>query len=106
MDCLQRAGQELRSPTRRSPKSATPIYVRPAIIAVNNGNPKHVRSVEDLLKDDMKIVVTEGAGVANTSGTGTWQDVANREGRLADIARFRKDIAGQVHSAALRLKLC
>ncbi|MGH7981558.1 MAG: extracellular solute-binding protein [Candidatus Udaeobacter sp.] len=72
----------------------TPIYVRPAIIAVKKGNPKHIRGFEDLLKDGMKIVVTEGAGVANTSGTGTWEDVAGREGRLDDIKRFRKNIVG------------
>ena len=72
----------------------TPIYIRPAIIAVKKGNPKHIRGFEDLLKDGMKIVVTEGAGVANTSGTGTWEDVAGREGRLDDIKRFRKNIVG------------
>ncbi|QOZ48928.1 accessory colonization factor [Bradyrhizobium sp. CCBAU 53340] len=72
----------------------TPIYLRPSIIAVKKGNPKHIRGFEDLLKDGMKIVVTEGAGVANTSGTGTWEDVAGREGHLADIARFRNNIVG------------
>ena len=72
----------------------TPIYIRPAIIAVKKGNPKHIGGFEDLLKDGMKIVVTEGAGVANTSGTGTWEDVAGREGRLDDIKRFRKNIVG------------
>ncbi|SRR5579859_1515448 len=72
----------------------TPIYVRPAIIAVKKGNPKHIRGFEDLLKEGTKIVVTEGAGVANTSGTGTWEDVAGREGRLGDIARLRKNIVG------------
>jgi accessory colonization factor AcfC len=72
----------------------TPIYIRPAIIAVKKDNPKRIRGFEDLLKDGMKIVVTEGAGVANTSGTGTWEDVAGREGRLEDIKRFRKNIVG------------
>ena len=72
----------------------TPIYIRPAIIAVKRGNPKHIRGFEDLLRDGMRIVVTEGAGVANTSGTGTWEDVAGREGRLEDIRRFRKNIVG------------
>lgn len=61
---------------------------------MKKGNPKHIRGFEDLLKDGMKIVVTEGAGVANTSGTGTWEDVAGREGRLEDIKRFRKNIVG------------
>jgi accessory colonization factor AcfC len=72
----------------------TPIYIRPSIIAVKKGNPKHIRGFEDLLNDGIKIVVTEGAGVANTSGTGTWEDVAGREGRLEDVKRFRKNIVG------------
>lgn len=72
----------------------TPIYIRPAIIAVRKGNPKGVRGFDDLLKPGMKIVVTEGAGVANTSGTGTWEDVAGRAGSLDDVKRFRSNIVG------------
>ena len=49
-------------------EDVTPIYIRPAIIAVKKGNPKQIRGFEDLLKDGMKIVVTEGAGVAKGSG--------------------------------------
>lgn len=75
-------------------EDVTPIYIRPTIIAVKKGNPKHILGFDDLLKDGVKIVVTEGAGVANTSGTGTWEDVAGREGRLEDITRFRKNIVG------------
>ncbi|MBN9672068.1 extracellular solute-binding protein [Roseibium aggregatum] len=69
-----------------------PIYIRPAIIAVRAGNPKGIESFDDLLKDGMKIVVTEGAGVANTSGTGVWEDVAGRTGSLDDVAAFRANI--------------
>lgn len=69
-----------------------PIYVRPAIIAVRAGNPKKIEGFEDLLKDGMKIVVTEGAGVANTSGTGVWEDVAGRTGTLGEISAFRANI--------------
>ncbi|GGE16457.1 hypothetical protein GCM10011390_39380 [Aureimonas endophytica] len=69
-----------------------PIYVRPTVIAVKKGNPKGIQGFEDLLKDGMRIVVTEGSGVANTSGTGTWEDVAGRLGRLSDIERFRRNI--------------
>ena len=72
----------------------TPIYIRPTVIAVKKGNPKGIRDFDDLLKDGVHIVVTEGAGVANTSGTGTWKDVAGRLGRLDDVKRFRKNIVG------------
>ena len=69
-----------------------PIYIRPTIIAVKAGNPKGITGFEDLLKDGVKIIVTEGAGVSNNSGTGTWEDVAGRLGRLSDVAAFRRNI--------------
>lgn len=75
-----------------SSDQVVPIYVRPTVIAVKKGNPKHIASLDDLLKDGVKIVVTEGSGVANTSGTGTWEDVAGRLGKLSDIRAFRKNI--------------
>lgn len=69
-----------------------PIYIRPAIIAVKKGNPKEIKGFDDLLKDGMKIVVTEGAGISNTSGTGLWEDIAGRTGNLEDVRAFRKNI--------------
>lgn len=75
-----------------SSDQVNPIYIRPTIIAVKKGNPKGISGFEDLLAPGIKIVVTEGAGVDNTSGTGTWEDVAGRLGRLSDIEAFRKNI--------------
>lgn len=72
----------------------TPIYIRPAIIAVRKGNPKAITGFEDLLKPGMRIIVTDGAGVANTSGTGVWEDIAGRAGKLDDIRLFRANIVG------------
>ncbi|WP_434289864.1 substrate-binding domain-containing protein [Celeribacter sp. SCSIO 80788] len=69
-----------------------PIYIRPTVIAVKHGNPKGIAGFDDLLAPGMKIVVTEGAGVYNTSGTGTWEDVAGRLGKLEDVTAFRKNI--------------
>lgn len=69
-----------------------PIYIRPAVIAVKAGNPKGIEGFDDLVKPGMKIVVTEGAGVYNTSGTGTWEDVAGRLGKLSDMTGFRANI--------------
>ncbi len=40
----------------------------------------------------MSVVVTEGAGVYNTSGTGVWEDVAGRLGSLEDVKKLRKNI--------------
>ena len=82
----------LETYTAFSSDAVTPVYVRPAVIAVKKGNPKKIGGIEDLLRDGMKIVVTEGAGVYNTSGTGVWEDVVGRTGSLEDITRFRRNI--------------
>jgi accessory colonization factor AcfC len=81
-----------------------PLYLRPTIIAVKRGNPKKIRRFEDLLKEGVKIVVTEGAGVSNTSGTGTWEDVAGRLGRLDDLRRFRRNIVAFGKGSGASLK--
>lgn len=72
--------------------SIEPIYIHKAVIAVQKGNPKGITGFDDLTKPGMKIVVTEGAGVYNTSGTGVWEDIAGRLGSLKDIIAFRKNI--------------
>lgn len=73
-------------------KDVIPIYLRPAIIAVKAGNPRRIQRFEDLLEPGIRIVVTEGSGVANTSGTGLWEDIAGRLGNLEDVKRFRSNI--------------
>ena len=73
-------------------KNVVPIYLRPAIIAVKNGNPRSIQKFADLLQPGIRIVVTEGSGIANTSGTGTWEDIAGRLGKLEDVKRFRRNI--------------
>jgi len=75
-----------------SSNDVTPIFIRRAVIAVQKGNPKNIKGFDDLIKPGMKIVVTEGAGVYNTSGTGVWEDFAGRLGSLDDVKAFRKNI--------------
>lgn len=75
-----------------SSKQIEPIYIRATVIAVKKGNPKHIKGFDDLLEAGVKIIVTEGAGVYNTSGTGAWEDVAGRLGNLDDVAKFRRNI--------------
>jgi len=87
-----------------SSEQVEPIYIRPTIIAVKKGNPKAIHGFEDLLKAGIRIVVTEGAGVSNTSGTGTWEDVAGRLGRLEDIRAFRRNIIAFGHGSGASLK--
>ena len=78
--------------TAFDPDAVEPIYLRPAVIAVAAGNPKGIEGFDDLLVDGVRVVVTEGAGVYNTSGTGVWEDVAGRLGKLEDIAALRENI--------------
>lgn len=87
-----------------SPEQVEPIYIRPAIIAVREGNPRNITGFDDLLKDGVKIVVTEGAGVSNTSGTGVWEDVAGRAGRLEDVRAFRQNIIAFAHGSGASFK--
>lgn len=69
-----------------------PLFIRPAVIAVAKGNPKNITGFNDLISRPLKIVVTEGKGTYNTSGTGLWEDIAGRLGRLEDIKKVRSHI--------------
>lgn len=69
-----------------------PIYMRPAIMMVQEGNPQNIQSIRDLMKPGMRIVVTDGAGVSNTSGTGVWEDIVGRTTSIADMKAFRDNI--------------
>lgn len=75
-----------------------PIYIREAVIALNLTNlekdNKKIKNFKDLLKPGIKVVVTEGKGTYNTSGTGLWEDIAGRKGKLSDIQNLRKNIVG------------
>ncbi|MEP1305389.1 MAG: substrate-binding domain-containing protein [Balneola sp.] len=82
----------LQTYTEFESEDVEPIYIRPAAIAVQKGNPKNIQGIEDLLKPNMKIVVVEGSGVYNTSGTGVWEDVVGRKGNLEDLKKFRANI--------------
>ena len=42
--------------------------------------------------------------MANTSGTGTWEDLAGRLGRLDDIRRFRRNIVAFARGSGASLR--
>ena len=85
-------------------KDVEPIYIRKAVIAVQKGNPKGIEGFDDLIKEGMKVVVVEGAGVYNTSGTGVWEDVAGRTGSLSDIQKLRKNIVSYAKGSGAGFK--
>lgn len=75
-----------------SNQDVIPMYLHSAVIAVKKGNPKNIKGFDDLINRPLKIVVTEGKGTYNTSGTGLWEDIAGRLGNLDDIKKVRSNI--------------
>ncbi len=67
--------------------SIRPLYLRPAVIVVRQGNPKKIRGFKDLLKPGIKVAVTNGSGQV-----GLWEDVAARSGNIADVQALRRNI--------------
>lgn len=77
---------------RFSEKDITPLYMRKSILLVKKGNPKNIRSIEDLSRPGTGIIVNDGGGKSNTSGTGVWEDIAGRKGNIETVAGIRKNI--------------
>lgn len=69
-----------------------PLYLRQSIMLVKKGNPKNIRSVDDLTRKDIGIIVNDGGGTSNTSGTGLWEDIAGRKGNINTVASIRNNI--------------
>ena len=69
-----------------------PLYLRDAILLVRKGNPKKFKNLSDFINRDGKVIVNDGAGASNTSGTGVWEDILGRMGSVEKMARFRKNI--------------
>lgn len=74
------------------PKKIKPLYLREAIILTKKGNPLKIRGLKDLANKQARIVVPEGAGKSNTSGTGVWEDMIGRTKNIDTIAKFRANI--------------
>lgn len=75
-----------------SEKDIEPLYLRKSILLVKKGNPKNIQGVEDLARPGVGIIVNDGGGSSNTSGTGVWEDIAGRKGNVETVAGIRKNI--------------
>ncbi len=73
-------------------KDVQAVYLRNAVFVVKKGNPKGIKNFGDIVKEGVKVVVTEGKGVYNTSGTGLWEDIAGRTGSLKNIQDLHNNI--------------
>ncbi len=76
-----------------------PLYLRPAVILVRPGNPDHITGFRSLLRPGMKVMVVNGAGQV-----GLWEDIAGRDGRIATLRAFRRNIVYAAPNSALALK--
>ncbi|HGG6426848.1 TPA: substrate-binding domain-containing protein [Salmonella enterica subsp. enterica serovar Kottbus] len=77
---------------RFSEQDIEPLYLRKSILLVKKGNPKNIRGVEDLTRPGIGIIVNDGGGTSNTSGTGVWEDIAGRKGNIDTVSGIRKNI--------------
>lgn len=77
---------------RFSEKYIQPLYLRKSILLVKKGNPKNIKSIDDLTRAGIGIIVNDGGGTSNTSGTGVWEDIAGRKGNIETVAAIRKNI--------------
>ncbi|EDQ5929612.1 extracellular solute-binding protein [Salmonella enterica subsp. enterica] len=69
------------------PGSVLPLYLRPAVILVRKGNPLKITGIKGLMKKDVRILVTHGAGQ-----TGMWEDISGRTGNIEIIKGVRNNI--------------
>lgn len=82
----------LKYPTLVDAKTRTGLYPRPAGILVRKGNPKKIRSLNDLTRSGVRIIDVNGAGQL-----GLWEDMAGAKGLIPGIA---KNIALSVRTSA------
>jgi len=80
------------------PATIEPLYLRPAVILVRPGNPDHIRGFRSLLKPGMRVMVVDGAGQV-----GLWEDIAGRDGNIATLRAFRRNIVFAAPNSAVAL---
>lgn len=72
----------LRHPELVDDKTRTELYPRAAGILVRKGNPKNIKTLEDLAKPGIKLLDVNGAGQL-----GLWEDLAGTKGLIAGIQK-------------------
>ncbi len=77
-----------------------PLYLRPSAILVRPGNPKRIRTFEDLLKPGVRILAVQGAGQ-----TGMWEDMAGRTGDISIVRTIRRNIGAVAPNSGEAKKL-
>ncbi len=70
------------------------LYLRPSVIIVRKGNPKSINGIKDIINNNIKTLVVNGAGQA-----GLWEDIIAKSGNIIDINKFNKNIYSTNNSA-------
>ena len=78
-----------------SHREVTPLYLRPLAMLVRPGNPRRIRSFQDLLRPGTSILVVNGAGQ-----NGAWEDAAGRKGDISTVKALRANIAAYARNSA------
>lgn len=79
--------------------SILPLYKRESGLIVRKGNPKKVRSIRDLVKKDLRIMVVQGAGL-----TGVWEDMLGSLKHMKDFRAVRSKIVFYAGNGGLAAK--
>lgn len=88
-DFLNAMGGELVAAT------VTPLYLRASAILVRPGNPRQIKSFNDLLMPGVKILIVNGAGQ-----NGLWEDIAGRKGNIVSVKALRANIVTYAKTSA------
>jgi len=88
-DFLDAMGGELIAAT------VTPLYLRASAILVRPGNPRQIKSFNDLLTPGVRILIVNGAGQ-----NGLWEDIAGRKGNIATVKGLRANIVTYAKTSA------
>jgi accessory colonization factor AcfC len=78
-----------------SHRQVTPLYLRPLAMLVRPGNPRRIRTFEDLLRPGVSVLVVNGAGQ-----NGAWEDAAGRKGDIRTVKALRANIVGYARNSA------
>lgn len=84
-----------------SQENVIPLYLHKSIILVQKGNPLKIKGIRSLITSGAKIIVNDGAGISQTSGTGVWEDIVGRLNDVEAMAKFRKQIVAFVLNSGM-----
>ncbi len=65
-----------------------PLYLRKSGLIVRKGNPKNIKTLKDLMKPKLRIMVVNGAGL-----TGVWEDIAGKTQDIEVLRKIRKTLS-------------